>query len=63
MGLFTVNVGEVRFHVINLDQGQKPESVLNSLVLICCVTHFHSLGLNFPIFFKGRLWAGYFLAP
>lgn len=56
MGLFTVNVGDVRFHVINLDQEQKPESILiNSLVLIFCVSHFHSRSLSFPIIQKSAL--------
>lgn len=56
MGLFTVNVSDVRYFVINLDQGQKPKSVLvNSLVLICCVSRFYSLELSFPIFRKSFL--------
>lgn len=56
MGLSTVDVVDVRFHVINLDQGQKSESVLiNFLVLFYCVNYFHSQGLSFPIFQKTTL--------
>ena len=53
MDLYTVDVVDVRFHVINLDQEQKSESVLiNFLVLFYCVNYFHSQGLSFPIFQK-----------
>lgn len=63
IGLFTANSDDVRFYDINLNQRQKPESVLiNSLILTCYVSHFYSLVSVFP-YFRGQLGARYILVP